>query len=636
MRQRGPDHAGVYEKRFDDGTSLALLHRRLAIVDLDPRSNQPLRRGGHVIAFNGELYDYREIRERLAAEGTTLTTEGDTEVLLAWLAQHGPGALDACEGMWAFAFFDEEARRLTLSRDRFGEKPLYYVQTRQGIYFASETRALSALMGEALDVDEAQLQRFLVQGYKSLYKQEQTFYRNVREVPPGTTLETGRDGRPKLRRYYVPRFAPDEAMSYEDAVRGVRDHLRESVRLRLRADVPIAFLLSGGVDSNGLVGVAKRELGADVHAFTLVSEDWRYDEREAVERVVRESALKHTMVASNRNHRVVRESALKHTMVPIRRDGFREGLESLVAYHDAPLLTITSYVQWLLMEQVAARGFRVVVTGVGADELLTGYYDHHNLFLGEMLGSPEYAPALDAWERHVRPVVRNPHLQNPHLYVEDPAFRDHVYLNRDRFAQCLRRDWYEGFREERYADSLLRNRMMNELRHESVPVILHEDDLNAMYYSLENRAPYLSRSLCDFCQRIPTRHLIRQGRAKAPLRDALAGWVPDTILSNRTKVGFNAPIGSLLNLRDARERQWLLDDGPIFELVRKEAIESMLTESEVPNSVSKFLFSVACCKVFLEQRSTRKAETTSWEAQSPGKRSTTSGSTSSSTCVAIV
>jgi asparagine synthase (glutamine-hydrolysing) len=152
-----------------------------------------------------------------------------------------------------------------------------------------------------------------------------------------------------------------------------------------------------------------------------------------------------------------------------------------------------------------------------------------------------------------------------------------------------------------YTAPLLRNRMANELFHESVPVILHDDDLNAMYYSVENRSPFLDSALFDWCQQIPTRHLVRNGRAKAVLRDALRGLVPDAVIDNPRKVGFNAPLFDYLDARSNVVRQELLSDAPIFDIVRRDAIERLLERPELPNSQSKFLFNFVNARIFLEE-----------------------------------
>jgi asparagine synthase (glutamine-hydrolysing) len=232
---------------------------------------------------------------------------------------------------------------------------------------------------------------------------------------------------------------------------------------------------------------------------------------------------------------------------------------------------------------------------------VTGYYDHHLAYLAELAsGGGDDVAAREAWGRRVGPYVRNPYLRDPDLFVNDPNFRGHIYFETQTFAAYLREEWDEPFTEECFTGSLLRNRMLNELFHENVPVLLHEDDLNAMYYSIENRSPFLDRRLAEFCSRIPTRLLIRDGFAKAILREAVRGIAPDVVVANPRKVGFNAPIASLLDTHDPAVRTILLADGPIFDLVRRDAIEALFDRRDLPNSLSKFLFSFVSAKLFLE------------------------------------
>jgi len=172
------------------------------------------------------------------------------------------------------------------------------------------------------------------------------------------------------------------------------------------------------------------------------------------------------------------------------------------------------------------------------------------------------------------------------------------------FASYLRSSWSEPFTEDRYTQSLLRNRMFNEMFHESVPVILHEDDLNAMYFSIENRSPYLDRHLFEFCNTIPSRHLIQDGRAKSILRDAMKGIMPERIRINRRKVGFNAPIFSFLDIHDQVVKDYLLNKSLIFHHVQHEKIENLIKKPDLPNSESKFLFYFLCSKIFLEEFAT--------------------------------
>jgi asparagine synthase (glutamine-hydrolysing) len=211
------------------------------------------------------------------------------------------------------------------------------------------------------------------------------------------------------------------------------------------------------------------------------------------------------------------------------------------------------------------------------------------------------AEARASWAERIQPFVRNPHLGDPDLFMRDAAFRGHLYLDACRFASYLTRPWHEPFVEQAHCADLLRNRMLNELRQEVVPVILHEDDANAMYCSIENRSPFLDRALVEFANRIPTRHLVRDGRAKAVLRDAVRGLVPDEALTNPRKVGFNAPVRSFLDTADPAVRQWVLADSPIYEYVRRESVEELIDTPALSNSESKFLFSFVSGKTFLER-----------------------------------
>lgn len=582
MGRRGPDASGQLQLTFGE-RKLYFLHTRLSIIDLDARANQPWQQDQTALIYNGELYNYLELRRGFEAEGDTFITSSDTEVMLHVLRRQGLDGLDACEGMWALAFFDSQRGELLLSRDRFGEKPLYLYRDATGLYFASEVKQLMALLGRRLKVNYQHLYRFMVNGYKALYKTRETFFYGIEELAPGCVLKLGPDGEERQSRYWLPQFQQiNEDMSYQEAVAGTRERLIRAVELRLRADAPLAFCMSGGIDSNSLIGIAKQVLGFDVHGFTIVNTDARYEEQDMVSH----------MVASLN---------LRHTEIPVQTQDFVARLRELVAYHDAPVYTITYYAHWLLQEQIAAQGYKISISGTAADELFSGYFDHHLAYLHAMRQHPDYRSAETAWREQILPGVRNPFLQNSQLFTANPLERGHIYLNAEEFAEYLKAGWYEPFNEQFYHPELLRNRMLNELFHEATPVILHEDDLNAMYYSVENRSPFLDRELFEWSLKIPTRHLIQEARTKSVLRDAMRGIVPDKILDNRRKVGFNAPIFDFFDPADSHNRAELLADSPIYEHIRREQIASMLDRAHLPNSESKFLFYFLTSKLFLEQ-----------------------------------
>lgn len=583
MGRRGPDYANCRQFVNQAGRNVCLLHSRLSILDLDPRSNQPYNVADKWIAFNGELYNYVERKAEMAAIGEQFQTTSDTEVLIRCIRRQGWPVLDKCEGMWAFAYYDQADGSLTLCRDRFGEKPLYYYRDDTGVYFGSEVKFIHALLGRRLQINIDHLYRYIVNGYKALYKEDKTFFVGLKEVPSAGLMKIDAEGRTSCSLYWRPKLAVQDGMTRQEAVEGARKRLIRAVEIRLRADVPLAFCMSGGVDSNSLISIAKNVFKYDVHGFTIVNSDARYEEQDMVDYAVKELGI-------------------KHTPIPVNTSQFLPKLRELVRYHDSPVYTISYYAHWLLMESIHANGYRISVSGSAADELFSGYYDHHLMYLAEVKNDPAlHEASLKAWEKHVKPIVRNRFLSNPELFVKDRNFRDHIYLDADDFASYLHKPWSEGFAESNYTASLLQNRMLNELFNEAVPVILHEDDLNAMYYSIENRSPFLDRELMEFCFSIPPRHLLRDGCAKSVLRDSMAGVVPQAVLDNRRKVGFNAPIFSFLDVHDPAVRTELLADSPIWEHVKKDKIKKIIEKPDLPNSESKFLFYFLSSKMFLEE-----------------------------------
>ncbi|MCA9243513.1 MAG: asparagine synthase (glutamine-hydrolyzing) [Phycisphaerales bacterium] len=586
MSRRGPDHVG-FARVHIGRTNATLLHGRLAIIDPDPRANQPMTRDGVTLVFNGEIYNYRELRSRLQSIGAVFSTRSDTEALLHAYLAWGDRCVEQFEGMWAFAILDTRRQRLLLSRDRFGEKPLKLWRRDGGVYFASQVSQLAALAGEWPAPNARTLQRLMVNGYKSLHKHRDTFHVDIADLPTATVVEYAPDLTRRDRRYWTP-IVHARPMTAQQAAAGVRERLIESVKLRLRSDAPIAFCLSGGVDSGAIAAVAKRELKHDIAAFSIVDRDPRYDERVNIARVASDLDAAHTPVEIRPGDGVAR-------------------LERLVAAHDAPPLTLSSFAQATMMDAISAAGRRVAIGGIGSDELFGGYYDHFNQHLFETRDTPAFDTALAAWNEHLRPIVRNPHLQNPRLYFDDPAFRNHIYLNADDFRGAMCEPFLEWFVEGAYCEGLMRNRMLNELLHETVPVSLHEEDLNAMGVSVENRSPFLDSRLVEFALTIPPTLLIEDGRGKAPLRNALAGILVDDVRLDRRKVGFNVALRTLFDTNDPATRARFLDDGPIFDIVRRDLVVAALDRPEIPNSLSKFLFAFLSARVFLEQSGPQRA-----------------------------
>lgn len=579
MKNRGPDVQNAVKYSIGD-ININLLHSRLSIIDIDRRSDQPFSIGNHTIVFNGEIYNFIELRNDLKQSGVIFRTDSDTEVLLQAYIHYGPSFVDKCEGMWSFAIADTKTGEVLLSRDRFAEKPLYYMKTDDGFFFASEIKFIRALSGFSLKINKKHIYRYLVNGYRSLYKTNETFFEEITELSYGTNILISPGSDIRIYRYWKPDFMLKE-MTLKEAIEGFRERLMESVRIRLRSDVPLAFCLSGGVDSSSIASIAAKIYNYDVATFSIIESDERYNEYDNIKATIDDISC-------------------RHELIEIPKADFFDRMKKLIEYHDSPVSTISYYLHSFLSEAIAKAGFRVALSGTGADELVTGYYDHFLQHLYEMKGHKDYNQALHDWDIYVSGYIRNPYLKDPDLFIKNRNFRDHIFLNRNEFLQCMKEDFQEDFFETEYCDSLLRNRMLNELFEEAVPVVLHEDDLNSMFYSIENRSPYLDSRLFSFSYSIPPEYLIRNGYAKYPLRKAVKGILNEKVRTCRKKVGFNASIHSLVDLASNDITEYLLDNSAIYDYVKRDEIEKFIKIKPMPNSFSKFFFSFINVKIFLE------------------------------------
>lgn len=580
MKNRGPD-AQQYSLFNVHNKYIYLLHSRLSIIDLNDRSNQPFSIGHYHVVFNGEIYNYIELRKKLQDKGIHFNTTSDTEVLLQYYIQYGEKCVEYFEGMWSFAIYDQTQQIIFLSRDRFGEKPLYYMCVSDGFYFGSEIKFIQSLANKKLKVNKKHLLRYLTNGYRSLYKQYETYFERVYEIPQASNLVVDTDLKIKEKKYWHPSFKVKQNMSLTDAIEGTKHYLFESMKIRLRSDVPLAFCLSGGVDSSSLTSVAAKVFNYKVNTFSIIDSDERYNEFDNIEATLRDIRSNHVYI-----HLEMRNNLRK--------------LKELINYHDAPVATITYLIHSFLSDAIHKNGYKVAFSGTAADEFFTGYYDHFNLQFYDLRNTPEYAAKLCEWNEHIYKVIRNPYFKRSDLYFNNPDFRDHIYGEYDPFHSFFYTPCQEQFFEERYCDSLLRNRMLNELFHETTPVVLHEEDHNSMMYSIENRSPYLDVDLFNFAYSIPVKHLINKGYAKYILRESVNGILNDKVRLYRQKKGFNASIGSIVNFSDLNEVEYLLSDNPVFEILKHDKIRKLLVKPHFENNESKFIFNFINTRMFLE------------------------------------
>jgi asparagine synthase (glutamine-hydrolysing) len=549
LAHRGPDGEGYY---FD--WELAFGHRRLSVIDREG-GRQPMTTpdGRFTLTFNGEIYNFRELRRELETTGSRFRTRSDTEVLLEACAAWGRGALEKLRGMFAFAVWDRKERSLFAARDRLGLKPLYWTEAGGGLLLASEMKALLAHPAVDRELDLTALDDFLTYLYVPPPK---TIFRGIKELPPAHWLEwrPGRGlGSVRTGRYWDVRFEPEPA-PLDESVEALQGLLQEAVRLRLESDVPLGVFLSGGLDSSTVLSLAARELREPVRGFTLDFPGSRYSELAQARQVAR----------------AVRAESHELTLPSLSPAADDEVLLGEVTRHfDEPFGNPTSLLIYQL-SRLSRRQVAVALVGDGGDEALLGY--------------PRYRGAVlaDGCRRIPEPLRRLAARGAAHL--SEPGDGNHFNRRLREFAagacqppERMYFDWISYFplelRRRLYRPQLalelsdhdssaflrdlfrrapatgLVDRINYVDLHSFLPCnVLRYTDRMSMAHGLEIRAPFTDHRLIEFLARVPWRDKLRGSETKFLLRRAAADWVPRQVLK-RSKLGLNPPMGLWLRGR---------------------------------------------------------------------------------------
>jgi asparagine synthase (glutamine-hydrolysing) len=530
MAHRGPDEAGEWH-----GATAAAGHRRLSVIDL-ASSQQPMRdpTGRWVLAYNGEIYNYRDLRSSLESRWAFVTS-GDTEVLLAGLLIEGTTFLERAQGMWAFALWDEQKHELLLSRDRFGKKPLFFSARHQSFHCSSELAALDALDPVSWEEDLDSTADFLRYGF---YLPGTTAYRDVFEVLPGH-LATWNGSEVLQEPYWILPFTPFDGTRSE-AVEALRTTFTEAVRLRLVADVEVGSFLSGGVDSSLVTALAARSVPAGkLKTFTIGFGDATFDER-------------------NFAHLVADRLDTDHFEEVL--DGWDEGkLEELLGRHLGQPFADASVLPTSLVSEVAAKRVKVALSGDGGDELFSGYqrYQARVLFrwysrLPKALRSvtARFVKSLpEPLAHHSRSLLKKAHLfvdaadrsESERTYVA-PLFHSKRELARLAPELSDRGHVPPGLPESAALDDVHRMMAMDALVYLPQDILVKVDRAS-MACSLETRAPFLDSRLAELAFSLPRRWHRRGMRGKRLLQEAFSTELPKSIWKRR-KQGFGVPVGS--------------------------------------------------------------------------------------------
>lgn len=575
LRHRGPDSEGTWT---DPPQTIGLAHTRLSIIDL-PGGGQPLFNEDSTIAvvFNGEIYNYVELRSELATRGHRLRTESDTEVLVHLYEDRGSDMVHALRGMFAFALWDSQRKRLLLARDRLGVKPLYYAADDATFCFASEIPAVRALMPATPRLNDQALSDYLSWGHVPA---PQTIYEGIRALPPGHRLIADIGAKPTIERYWqIPRPASAKALSPGEAEHDIETHLRQAVRLRLRSDVPVGVFLSGGIDSGLVAALAAEHHPGRLTTLSVGFEDDVFDERPLARQVADRYDTDH------------------HELI-IQPDP-SDVLPKLTAAYAQPYADSSAIPSYCLAE-VARQHRKVVLNGDGGDESLAGYRRYVATWLAERLRPFSHAPRV--WRIVDRLLPRASSFRTRSAFVRRfvrglalPEAERLMAWGNDSFTEQEKHhlsgangDWLAACEPSRHPiDSLLTNEDAPDdalARHLWIDAqtLLPDDllvkmDIATMAHGLEARSPLLDHVVFEAAAGLPSRLRLNGLTTKPILRRIAVRHLPPAVVGS-PKRGFEVPLIRWLHedLRPLRDDLLLQPTGLLRERFDPAAIQALV------------------------------------------------------------
>jgi asparagine synthase (glutamine-hydrolysing) len=556
---RGQVRLGRHWTGINQDCEVILLHRRLSILDLSSAGWQPMGKNGHYyIVYNGEIYNYLELRKELEDCGHQFESQSDTEVLLAAYEEWGVQALPRFTGMFAFALLDVRQRRVLVARDFFGIKPFYYCDSPKGFAFASELDTLFKLVDAKRHIDPHNLLLYLRHGLSD--QGSSTLLKGFHQLPAAHYLEISIDetSAPTPICYWRPKLQPAVKMSFDEAAEELRTLFLESIRLHLRSDVPVGTALSGGIDSSSIIACMRKvEPDLEIHAISYIAENSLLSEEKWID-IVGNSAR-----------------AQVHK-VRVRPSDLARDLDALLKTQQEPFGSTSVYAQYRVFQLARERGIKVMLDGQGADELLGGYRYCVSARLASLIRQQKFSDAF----RLLRGASRAPNsdalwlilCSADYLLPQSLQAPLRAMVAKDLTPKWVKASWFKSHgadsKHVNYcADpEVLRQTLMRTLFVTSLPHLLRYEDRNSMAFSIESRVPFLTPKLTEFMLSIPEEHIIgRDGTTKAVFRRAMRGIVPDNILDRQDKIGFATP-----------EKEWLRAvDGWVQATLSSEAALSL-------------------------------------------------------------
>lgn len=562
LSHRGPDSEGMYRIDIDQDHSLVLGHRRLSIFDLSENGNQPFysQNGRYAIIYNGEIYNFLELRNILVSKGISFKTNSDTEVLIEGWNFWGIEVLKKIKGMFSFAIFDKIEKKLFLFRDAFGIKPLYFLINDKAseFIFSSEIPPILSLTKHEIGQNYQVVYDYLIHGISDFG--DKTFYDGIFRILPGCGLNIYVDlDKNKIKlshlKWWTPEIKENSKIEYQEAKIIVREKFLENIDYHLRSDVPVGFILSGGIDSSSVLYAAKH-LNPDLKltSFSYIDSSTKISEEKWI-----------NYVSKDLNSNPVK--------VHFQKDYFINNFNKVISSQGEPFGGTSIFAQYLVFEAVKKNDIVVTLDGQGADEILAGYTGYPKSVFRSFIEKRDYISGLRFlyhWKnwpgrsnRDVLEIISSVILNEKAKKIFFNYFKTNLtpdWIDSNFFKENgVSFDLIDPKLEKEYSKRRLSEKLKNEINGQGLQCLLRYSDRNSMTHSIENRVPFLTIDLVEFLLSLPENFLVsNHGQTKRIFRDSLRGIVSNKILDRRDKIGFqtseNSIIKSLIpNLYDLNE-----------------------------------------------------------------------------------
>ena len=548
---------------------------------MNKNSSQPFSDSNGTLVFNGMIYNYIELKKRLEKKGEKFKTNSDTEVLLKLLNNYKEKALKMIDGMWVFVYLSHNSNDLLLSRDRFGEKPLYYFNDSKNFFFSNSIKALQKLSKKKLIFNQQKIKNYLTYPDKTYGINNETFFNDIYQFPSSSYLKLNLKKNINLRFHkYWKLNIQNEKKNFYEACKDIKKITQNVLRTGIRSDVPNSVLVSGGLDSNTIISNALKF--SKINGYSLKSSSPDYDETKQIKSSERLNKFKTNFISS-------------------RSTNSLNLLKNLINYGYNPLMTPTGLGLGLLCKKIKKDKNKVLLTGIGGDELFCGYYVN---FLSHILSYKNkkfFEEKYSFWEKNIKKFIRNPNLKNFKIAGKlENKYRLNFFIEESPVLKNYIKK-YKKIKINKMHNDIFYNNMLQNIFSQSIPVQLLQSDYVCMYFSIENRSPFLSKNLFEYIFRLNKNFFMYKGVPKAMLRNSMRENFPPEIKNNFEKTGFYSPFRSFFKKKDMSSiKKYLLNSKILRKNLKTIPLEKLISRKNVLHVESKFLF--ACLNIAILEK----------------------------------